>query len=331
MVAAPLFALVWTVLAAPACLASPIYPSPVYPGPTPGAIAHHAKIAGQPCVQCHPQGLTSRSSSDRLAMGSGLLSAPPALNFDHAAHRQRGVDCAACHGALGSTWPKKAQCATCHDVERVDQCVQCHPADPSGRVRTQWPRGRLVPTSHGPNFARDHGVVEPEKCATCHAPPDCQRCHLGNLRPLQIHPADYISSHGPDARRGTPDCAGCHRPQTFCVGCHAQSGLTQSAPRRAFGFDQADRTRYHPPGFVGALGGVPGPGHHRLAARRSLDTCVSCHQETDCVRCHSAGATARIRATPHPPGFANDCRRLRDINPRGCLKCHAGGVDRLCR
>lgn len=307
---------------------APVLASPIYPPATPGAAKRHAQIA-QPCVGCHPLALTARTSQERIATGAGLLTAPPALHFDHQAHRKRGLDCAACH--QGSSMPGKAQCATCHDVDRIDGCTQCHPADPAGRVRTDWPRGRLMPASHGPNFARQHHGADPDTCATCHAPPDCQRCHLSPRRPRSIHPADYIRAHGPDARRGTPDCASCHRPQTFCVGCHAQSGLTQAAPGRAFGFDQADRRRYHPPGFVGALGGVPGPGHHRLAARRALDTCVSCHQETDCVRCHSAGATRRLRASPHPPGFRAECVRLRDINPRGCLKCHTGGVEALCR
>lgn len=311
-------ALIWIVLA-----------SPVYPPPTPGTVERHVGWAGQRCVECHPAGLTATDAAIRIAPGAGLLRAPPAIRFDHAAHAKRGIDCAACHA--GGTAPTKAACASCHDVQRFDGCATCHLTDPAGRLRTDLPGGRLKPSTHGPSFLRTHGRADIDSCTTCHAPPDCQRCHLGTRRPIEIHPADYIMGHGPDARRGTPDCASCHRQQTFCVGCHAQSGLTQSASGRAFGFDRADRRRYHPPEFVGALGGLPGPGHHRLAARRNLASCVSCHQETDCVRCHSAGATSRLRASPHPPGFADQCRRLREINPRGCLKCHAGGVEALCR
>lgn len=303
--------------------------SPVYPPPTPGTAARHAEWSAQPCVGCHPAGRTALDAETRIAPGAGLLHAPPAIRFDHAAHARRGADCAACH--VGGALPEKARCATCHDVARLDGCVGCHPADPAGRLVLDLPGGALKPASHGPNFVRSHGAGETASCATCHAPPDCQRCHLGTRRPLEIHPADYLMSHGPDGRRNEPDCSSCHRLQTFCVGCHAQSGLTASAPGRAFGFDRADRRRYHPPEFVGALGGIPGPGHHRLAARRALESCVSCHQETDCVRCHSAGATSRLRASPHPPGFADRCRRLAEINPRGCLKCHAGGAEALCR
>lgn len=306
-----------------------ILASPVYPPATPGTVERHAAWAPKPCVECHPAGRTATDAATRIAPGAGLLRMPAAIRFDHAAHTARGADCAACHqpGVL----PTKAQCATCHDVQRLDSCVGCHPTDPAGRLRTDLPGGRLRPASHSPSFTRTHGNSETESCATCHAPPDCQRCHLANRRPIGIHPGDYLMGHGPDARRNNPDCASCHRLQTFCVGCHAQSGLTQSAPGRAFGFDRRDRQRYHPVGFVGALGGVPGPGHHRFAARQSLETCVSCHQETDCVRCHSAGATRRLRASPHPAGFAADCRRLADRNPRGCAKCHGGDVGRLCR
>jgi hypothetical protein len=62
-----------------------------------------------------------------------------------------------------------------------------------------------------------------------------------------------------------------------------------------------------------------------------MGACVSCHQEQDCVRCHSAGAPDSLRANPHPVGFR--CGTLLRSNPRSCMKCHQdqGALEAACR
>jgi len=74
------------------------------------------------------------------------------------------------------------------------------------------------------------------------------------VRPFDIHPSDYVSLHGSDARRNTPDCSTCHRAQSFCVGCTAR-GVAADAMggvpgcRRATVRAGTQLKSFHPPGW----------------------------------------------------------------------------------
>ena len=185
-----------------------------------------------------------------------------------------------------------------------------------------------MPRDHSaPDFGAGHGrqaAAAPDTCASCHAESACSACHDGVVRPLEIHPADYLSTHAAPARRNDPDCTKCHRLATFCVTCHTQAGVTDRPGRYEF----AGRA-FHPAGWVDYLGG---PSDHGTEARRNLRACVGCHEEDTCVRCHSTDATATLRASPHPPGFDRHCGRALDANARGCAKCHRdrAALERLC-
>ncbi len=269
------------------------------------------------CADCHDDGRTWISRPEP----------PPALRFGHRPHAARGATCGDCH--LGAGWPKKPTCMTCHDGTTANaRCDTCHPSLPDGRMRTQWPRGQLVPESHTPGFQRTHGrsaAAAPETCRGCHTQRSCDTCHAGSVRPLEIHPADYILSHAPQARRNDPDCTRCHRLQTFCVGCHAQAGVTDHPGPLEF-----PGRGFHPKGWVDdATGGAT---RHGVEARRNLRACVGCHREATCVRCHAEGPASGLRANPHPPGFRRRCARALDANHRGCAKCHTdrATLERLC-
>ncbi len=324
----------------------------------PASAFPHAPHGATACAECHPGAQTSARARDRLSPPAascagchpGMIwqptpaAGPAALRFSHGAHARRGAACADCHpnGARAA----KATCLGCHDGQQApDRCAACHVAGPDGRLQTAWgpqralrPDGRLGYGDHlDPQWAQRHGPAakaSPATCDACHRESECSACHVGRLRPLDLHPADYLLSHPMEARRDLTRCATCHRQQTFCTGCHAQSGVVDSSGPLGFGALTQGSRRFHPPGFVGEAGGPPGPEHHRHDARRSLGTCVSCHQEDDCVRCHSDQATQRLRASPHPPGLAARlCDRALGANPRGCLKCHRdrAALDRLCR
>ncbi|MCA9545506.1 MAG: cytochrome c3 family protein [Myxococcales bacterium] len=300
---------------------------------SPRARERHAPPAAA-CVECHPK---AEYADPPVRPG-------PALTFSHAAHAGRGAACVDCHPAGARA--EKAACLGCHDGQKAPaRCAMCHPAQPDQHLRTDWglgrslvPDGRLGYGDHGdPQWAKRHGPLAkaaPDTCDACHRKDECGACHVGQIRPLELHPADYLVSHPVEARRDLVRCATCHRQQTFCTGCHAQSGVVDSAGPLGFGAVTQGSRDYHPPGFVGEAGGPVGPEHHRHAARRSLNTCVSCHQESQCVTCHGVQATGRLRASPHPPGYtANLCRRALALNPTGCLKCHTDRVEleRLCR
>lgn len=270
----------------------------------------------------------------------------PNLIFSHAAHLDRGTDCATCHGDLGKVrratmaqLPTEADCLTCHDGEQAsDRCGTCHPSGVDGRLLTSMgddatapkllPKG---PTARGAEhdlaFVRDHvGIAkaDPELCASCHDDEFCTDCHAGPIRPMRLHAADYLTDHAIDARAATQDCSSCHRLQTDCRGCHLRMGVTSQGEEGAFGVGSP--LRFHPDDWSGPPGTPQG---HALPAQRNISTCVSCHEEDSCLACHATTDAAKpgLNASPHGAGFGGSlrCATLERRNRRVCLKCHAPG------
>jgi hypothetical protein len=63
---------------------------------------------------------------------------------------------------------------------------------------------------------------------------------------------------------------------------------------------------------------------HGPAARQSLESCVSCHAERDCMTCHATAVQGGRNFNPHGPGF--DAERLRKRNPQMCSACHGAAI-----
>ncbi len=265
---------------------------------------------------------------------------PPNLRFDHAVHVGRGMDCSACHGAVGSLelatvdqLPRMRACLSCHRAEHPKAgspsraCPTCHLTERGSRLRTTFATGKLMPPAwlndaeHGPDFVERHqrsAANDSRFCGSCHAEHFCTDCHDGRVRPRRVHPNDFLSQHPVAARSNSPSCRSCHQEQSFCLGCHQRSGVTLSGPLGNI----AGRGRFHPPKSIWS-NSVRGPGHHAWEAQRNLDACVSCHVERDCAVCHATAAVggAGVRS-PHPPGFASRCGRALRQNARPCLVCH---------
>jgi hypothetical protein len=290
--------------------------------------------------------------------------ADPNLKFNHKLHVGRGVGCELCHGGVAmeaiatrDDLPRMPLCLGCHDGKQAtNRCGACHLTEPDGRLRTNLASGAtaatgllegtrpLVPSgvlrgfdAHGPDFARHHEQAGRDEryCLSCHTRNECVDCHGGVVRPFDIHPSDYVSLHGNDARRNTPDCSSCHRTQSFCVGCHQRTGVAPDATggqvgvqaRNPFGTGTQLKA-FHPPGWVNEGGPTSG---HSQQARRNIRTCVSCHREESCLACHSADPTRGGGVSPHGPAFAGTarCRALSSRNKRACLKCHAVSAPEL--
>ncbi len=138
------------------------------------------------------------------------------------------------------------------------------------------------------------------------------------MRPTRIHPGDFLSTHPVMARRDETHCTSCHTTQQFCTECHARLGLSPIAAP-----DVRSPVRYHPPSAVWSRG----PNLHGVEARRSMQSCASCHAEDDCVTCHgSLGLGGGV--SPHPPGFAASCRTALETNSHACATCH-GDLETL--
>jgi hypothetical protein len=218
------------------------------------------------------------------------------------------------HGQAARHDPES--CAACHTQE---SCLTCHVAQPAVAVALHLAgpgRGsgasvkRRRPASHGDDFTDRHAPVAsaaPRSCTACHARADCLDCHRPNAASAPgYHPTGFLSRHPASAYARETTCAECHNTGAFCTDCHQQAGLTSHGPLRG-GFHDAKQ------GFI--LG-------HGPAARQSLESCVSCHAERDCLTCHSALGGRRFN--PHGPDF--DAERMRRHNPQMCTVCHGSVI-----
>lgn len=258
------------------------------------------------CAQCHV-------NAPELRLIQALAPDPRSLAFkaeikEPASHERR--DFLAVHGAQAKR--RAETCANCHTQE---SCVACHQAQPrvaaalpvAGPGRAAGARiERRKPVTHTPDFADRHGPdasANPQSCATCHARSECLDCHRPDPgREGSYHPAGFLTRHPSAAANRQSDCAECHNQQQFCASCHVQSGLRSTG---TIG-----------PGYHDAQGSFLL--NHGTAARQTLESCVTCHTERDCLLCHSA--TAGRHFNPHGPGF--NAERLAKRNPQTCSACH---------
>jgi Cytochrome c7 and related cytochrome c len=281
-----------------------------------------AETTAARCGYCHVGFDPARSSA--VPGPRARADERPRLVFDHGRHRDQ--PCASCHASASGggepDLPEMQTCLSCHQGARSLACAACHPADASGRLHTRFAEGRLKPRSgflgiaHDRDFvvrhrwlAADHGGA----CRSCHTEDECVECHDGRRRPRSIHPNDYLSLHAQEAMRAADRCTSCHATQSFCQACHARLGIAQRAAP-----DLASPRRYHPPPAQWSRG----PVLHAREAERSLQSCITCHAERDCVDCHGSQASGFVGISPHPAGFVQDCARLLARDPRPCMTCH---------
>lgn len=289
----------------------------------------------------------------------------PNLRFNHQKHVVAArMPCARCHGkveelelATREQLPRMKECVTCHVLgappsgvvsraraKPAGTCPTCHLTEPSGVLATSFASGKLLPppwlndAGHGPDFIERHKLVAGEDskfCANCHQERFCVGCHDGSVRPRRIHPNDFLNQHAIAARQDSPRCTSCHQLQAFCLTCHQRAGVAMSGPVGNFG----SRGRFHPPKSVWT-DGARTPQHHAWEAQRNLNACVGCHQERDCVLCHSTrgvgGPGANVSGigqgvNPHPLGFASRCQQALRQNARPCLTCHAPNDSELLK
>jgi len=297
----------------------------------------------------------NRPTIETVAWTPTVTAAVYLEDFDHAKHAFLGA-CTTCHAnvAAGQVYPEPTFCAQCHDGSMqpevswrpaavgsqwnlrfrhenhvaVDQCDLCHVRD-GGVVRaavtqcmschglTNHPRGEAsactlchvqppAPQSHEGPWRMGHAseaAATPETCATCHVRSDCLDCHRpGAASPSGgFHPADFLANHPGAAYSQEFGCASCHNPGQFCQSCHLAAGLVTGGPASGV---------FHDGTGAFTVG-------HGQAARQSLGSCVACHAERDCVKCH-------VVLNPHGPTFnaEEQARAARSA----CTVCHGNNV-----
>jgi len=287
---------------------------------TPAAAAG-ASAAGvaRSCATCHAREFCVSCHVNAPEVGAieALASDPRSLAIEaklEAPSSHHAPDFVQRHGQTARRSPQA--CATCHTRE---SCSTCHVAQPevATALHAAGPgRGagasieRRRPASHGDDFTERHAAIAsaaPRSCSACHARAECLDCHRPNAASAPgYHPAGFLTRHPASAYARETSCAECHNPRAFCSECHQQAGLVAREPLRG-GYHDAKQN------FLFG---------HGPAARQSLESCVSCHAERDCLTCHSALGGRRFN--PHGPGF--DADRLRKRNPQMCSVCHGEAI-----
>ncbi|NUN15019.1 MAG: cytochrome c3 family protein [Myxococcales bacterium] len=301
------------------------------------------------CKTCHLEfsgayeGYNPHDEPERANIRPQKMTIPePNLKFNHKIHIDRGIGCETCHAGLDkiavaapeNAFPVMGTCLTCHDGKSApDECTTCHLADPGSRMITDFPQGKLKPhgyyrnDAHDEDFIKNHSQVarvDEGYCLSCHKRQDCVDCHNGSVRPVKIHPANWLLTHPITARKNSLECSSCHREQSFCIDCHRTTGIVDLAQNLDTTVD------FHPDGWVNLPGQPVTGNHHMFQAQRNIRACVACHQEETCLKCHSAKDPAvfgvsRARdpgINPHPVDFKNRCGAMFRLNERACLKCH---------
>lgn len=202
------------------------------------------------------------------------------------------------------------ECMVCHTR---DACEACHLNPEGAGVILRFERDSRVaalvassedPGIHPPGFAAAHrgaaGADSP-RCESCHATNFCAECHEGSVTP-EFHGANYLIQHPAEAYARDMDCASCHSTEVFCRDCHTSVGVAGNT---------GGSSSFHDAQPFWLLS-------HGTAARQGMDSCASCHQQNDCLECHSARGGWRVN--PHGPDF--DAETMGDKSPAMCVTCH---------
>jgi c(7)-type cytochrome triheme protein len=263
------------------------------------------------CERCHLNGagVTAIASLAPDARVASLVRGKPGAWPAPADHSDRAWSVA--HGQAAQA--DIQSCANCHVQSSCNGChVEVAPAGlaalpvaAAGDMRGVLLAGARPP-HHPPGFDRRHAAAattQAQRCDACHSQSSCAACHEAAFEP-QFHPRDYRHRHAAEAYARDTDCASCHSTEAFCRDCHATTGIASRDSRTAAYHDA------HPLWLL----------DHGRAARQGLDNCASCHQQSDCLQCHSARSGWRIN--PHGPDF--DAGRMGDRSLESCSVCHFG-------
>lgn len=260
------------------------------------------------CASCHVDAGTVARIGKIPAASNPDLSLP-AFEAEYPTPRSHeSGDWLTTHGNRASA----AECTTCHTRE---SCSTCH-REGRPTVVARLPSAadvaapgvttsRETPPSHAsPWFTLDHGTLasaDGQSCSTCHREESCTECHQGQRGP-KFHPPNFLARHSTEAYGSRLECANCHDNRAFCRECHSQLGM-RSEGRLGGGFHDGVSAWLF---------------RHGQAARQSLETCTTCHTQTDCLQCHSE--TGAFQIDPHGPGF--DAEGARSRNAQICRACH---------
>ncbi len=286
------------------------------------ALGHASAATGSTCAVCHARDfcaschvnaravapIDSLAADERVAslVASQRRTYPlpethQRADWDlrHGPVARAGVtECASCHA--------QESCYGCHRIAERVPAIAALPKRSTGSAYGVDLAG-IQPADHLPDQILRHRVMAAGgdiACTRCHTQSYCASCHDAAKAP-GFHGRNFVERHAQDGFNQEAECSSCHQTQAFCQNCHRNVGRSNTgAP---FG-------KYHDrqPGWLFGHGGV---------ARRSIETCASCHSQDFCIRCHSA--TTGWAINPHGTNFDTS---VKSKNRAMCAICHGANV-----
>lgn len=196
--------------------------------------------------------------------------------FPHSLHVNAGADCQSCHTGIFENedqmhLPAKETCNNCHEAPDLSfekgGCELCHSSD-----------FNLLPSSHTVVWNKNHGMenqFDNNSCAHCHQTSYCQNCHQGDNLDREVHPLNFVNSHGILAKGNKENCTTCHQEQSFCMDCHS---IRMVMPKN-HSMANWSNTK------------AGDGGRHGKAALYDFEYCLSCHNDVNsdiiCANCHN--------------------------------------------
>ncbi len=266
--------------------------------------------AQETCERCHVNAdrleeITTLGRDDRVAILEADRLAQYPIPESHEASAWAWA-----HGE--SAFANPASCSNCHTQPT---CTECHldGGNRSATVIASLPQpipggapGAEMPPAevHPFDFDERHATFAATgalQCQECHSQQYCSDCHAG-ADSRDFHPENFMERHAMEVFAGGANCQSCHSTEAFCRDCHEQTGVA-SQGRLDVAFHTAQ------PLWILS---------HGQAARIGLESCASCHRQTDCLECHSTFLGRGIN--PHGPGF--DAEGMAARNRVTCRWCH---------
>ena len=242
----------------------------------------HTKVS---CVRCHvPPGWSNAvkwRSREWLNIWADYLNVP---RVPSKGSRPGSENCLTCH-SLNGIPGRSGGIRMPHQVHvdlRDLTCADCHNQ-----------------VAH-PTVASAGTGVSMAVCSMCHnqdgAPADCSFCHI-TAPPKDVHPKDYLDTHGRQALLDEASCMRCHHSKAeFCDPCHE---------------------RPTPDHFSGTWRYT-----HGATAKKDPIGCTGCHsKDTFCEQCHRVS---------HPDDWPQTHGGIARESAGACLVCHPQGMCGRC-
>jgi nitrate/TMAO reductase-like tetraheme cytochrome c subunit len=280
------FALVVIVVAIPVRLTSTSsYCTSCHAMKQAGATWSRSAHADVQCVQCHIDPGLGHAIVWRVQEAKNIWASYLDAGKGMAAsvHRPSNAACLKCHPMKrlpSVTGDVKIPHAT-HISMRNLTCADCH--------------STVSHTQPGQS-----STVSMAVCTMCHngreAPDACTTCHV-KAPPTDVHPPNFIATHGQQVQGREADCLRCHHDKAaFCDACHAK------APPSHFAGDW----RYS----------------HGAQANADKAACLGCHDvQTFCQQCHQVD---------HPSDWPTAHAAVAAQGTASCLVCHPRAMCDRC-